>query len=59
MRGIQRDYKKLSDPFSDESDNDNDLSQIHYTNAMEEEDDYHSLKDAKASHEWLEWALGN
>jgi len=49
-RGICRDYRKLHNPYESEEEKSQE-----YANAMEEGDDYHSLKDAQAAVEWPEW----
>ena len=55
MRGIRIDYKKLSDPFSDEEDNEEETLFTQYINAAEIGGDIHSLAEAKGSDEWPEW----
>ena len=55
-RGVRIDYKKLSDPFSDEEDNrEEETLFTQYINAAEIGGDIHSLKEAKQSDEWPEW----
>ena len=55
-RGIRTDYKKLSDPFSDDEDNaDEETLQTQYINAAEIGGDIHSLSEAQKSDEWPEW----
>jgi len=49
-RGIHRDYRKLHNPYESEEEKSQE-----YANAMEEGDDYHSLKDAQAAVKWPEW----
>src|SRR6266850_1948745 len=54
-QGIRIDYKKLSDPFSDEEDNEEETLFTQYINAAEIGGDIHSLAEAKGSDEWPEW----
>jgi len=49
-RGIRKDYRKLHDPYESEEEKSQE-----YANAMEEGDNYHSLKDAQAAVKWPEW----